>query len=149
LIFIFLFFLPAFALYRENATPYFVAVVQHSILGDFLTGGGLQLLWPLTLDWYGIGIKIASLTNVLVEWALFLMFMAVVFESRDIWILFQHHASNMLLSIPILTVLLPTLLSFPLGVPSELVVPHVVYLVLFTFSTLIDLRYMLKRCSTN
>lgn len=145
LILIFLFFLPAFALYREKTAPYFVAVVQHSILGDHFTGGGVQSLWPLTPNWFGVEIEIVSLTNILVEWALFLTFMVVVFESRDVRILFQHHASNMLLSIPILTVLLPTLLSFPLEVPSELIVPHVIYLVLFAFSTLIDLIYMLKK----
>jgi len=41
LILIFLLFLPAFMLYRERAAPYFVAVVQHSILGDSITGGGI------------------------------------------------------------------------------------------------------------
>jgi hypothetical protein len=44
LILIFLFFLPAFALYREKAAPYFVAGIHHSILGDHFTGEGIQLL---------------------------------------------------------------------------------------------------------
>ena len=145
LILIFLFFLPAFVLYRERAAPYFVAVAQHSILGDYITGGGVQLLWPLTPYSYGIGIKIVSLTNIFIEWTLFLTFLTIMFKTKDIWILFQHHASNMLLSIPILTVLLPTLLSFPLSVPLELIIPHAIYLILFAFSILIDFQYTLRK----
>jgi len=144
LILIFLFFLPAFALYRKRAAPYFVAVILHSILGDYFTGGGVQLLWPLTPYWYGNGIKITSLTNIFIEWTLFLVFMTIFFKTKDVWVLFQHHVSNIFLSIPILTILLPTLLSFPLSVPLELVVPHVIYLVLFAFSILIDFQYIIR-----
>jgi len=132
-------------LYRERAAPYFMAMAQHSILGDYITGGGTQLLWPLIPQWYGIGIQMMSLANVFIEWALFLMFMTIMFKTKDIRILFQRHASNILLSIPILTVLLPTLLSFPVSVPLELVIPHIIYLILFAFSTIIDFQYILKR----
>ena len=145
LILILLFFLPALALYRKKAAPYFVAAIQHSILGDHFTGEGIQLLWPLTSNWYGIDIKMMSLTNIFIEWTLFLVFLAVMFKTKDVLILFQHHFSNMLLSIPIFTVLLPTLLSFPLPVPLELIIPHLIYLVLFTFSILIDLRHVLRK----
>ena len=146
LILIFLFFLPAFALYRKRAAPYFVAVILHSIPADYFTGGGVQLLWPLTPYWYGMGgIKILSLTNIFIEWTLFLLFIAIMFKTKDVRVLFQHHASNMLLSIPVLTVLLPTLLSIPLSVPLELVIPHTIYLVLFTASVLIDFRYILSK----
>ena len=65
---IFLFFLPAFALYRERAAPHFVAVIQDSIPGDYFTSGGTQLLWPLTPYWYGNEIEITSLTNLFIEW---------------------------------------------------------------------------------
>jgi len=138
-ILILFFLLPAFILYREKAAPYFVAAAQHSI-GDFVAGGGVQLLWPLDFSWFGIGIKITSLANIFIEWALFLGFLAVMFRTRDLRILFQPHTANTLLAIPILTVLLPTLLSFPLTVPSELIIPHVVYLVLFAASILIDFQ---------
>ena len=145
LILIFLFFLPAFVLYRKRAAPYFVAVIQHSILGDSITGGGTQLLWPLSPYWYGNGIKIISLTNIFIEWTLFLAFLTIMFKAKDVRILFQHHTSNMLLSIPILTVLLPTLLSFPLSVPLELIIPHIIYLILFSFSILIDFHHTMRK----
>lgn len=137
-------FLPLFMVYRKRATPYFIAVIQHAILGDYLTGGGgLQLLWPATSEWYGIGFEGASLTNILIEWASFLASLTIMHKARDTWTLFQHDPSNLLLSIPILTVLLPTLLSFPLSVPLELVIPHVVYLAIFALSILVDLKSIL------
>ncbi len=148
LILVFLFFLPAFTLYRERAAPYLVAVVQHSFPGDYFTGGGVQLLWPLTPYWYGIGITITSLTNIFLEWTLFLAFLTIMFKTKDVWTLFQHHTSNILLSIPILTVLLPTLLGFPLSVPLALVIPHVICLVLFAFSILIDFRYIVGKITS-
>jgi len=140
-IFLSLLFLPIFMAYRKRATPYFIALIQHSILGDYLAGGGgIQLLWPATLYWYGIGFEITSLTNILVEWTLFLTSFTIMHKTRDTWTLFQHHPSNLLLSIPVFTVLLPTLLSFPLSVPPELVIPHLIYLTIFTLSILIDLK---------
>ncbi|MFQ5836465.1 MAG: hypothetical protein ACE5HG_01280 [Candidatus Bathyarchaeia archaeon] len=46
-------FLPAFLLFGKRATPYFVALIQHSPIGDYLTGAGIQLLWPIASDRYG------------------------------------------------------------------------------------------------
>lgn len=134
-------FLPLFMVYRRRAIPYFMAAAQHFVVGDYLTGGeGLQLLWPVTSQWYGIGFEAASLTSILFEWGSFLVSFAVMHKTRDVWTLFQHDSSNLLLPIPIFTVLLPTLLSFPLPVPLELVIPHVVYLAIFALSILVDLK---------
>lgn len=85
-----------------------------------------------------------SLTNILIEWNFFLTSLTIMHKAKDTWTLFQHHPSNLLLSIPIFTVLLPTLLSLPLSVPLELVIPHVTYLTIFTISILIDLKTSLK-----
>jgi len=120
-------------------------MVQHSIIGDYITGGGIQLLWPLNTQWYGIRIEMMGSVNIFIEWTLFLMSMTIMFKTKDVWILLQHHASNILLSIPILTILLPTLLSFPVSVPLELVIPHIIYLVLFAFSTVIDFQHIIKK----
>jgi len=147
LIVISIIFLPIFILYgrREGrkATPYFIALIQHPILGDYLMGR-TQLLWPLTVHWYGVGIEMTSLTSIIIEWALFLTSMATMLKARDAWRLFQHHPSNLLLSIPVFTVLLPTLLRFPISVPSELIIPHITFLIIFTVSILIDLRHMIE-----
>jgi membrane-bound metal-dependent hydrolase YbcI (DUF457 family) len=145
LIFLSLLSLPAFVFCGKKATAYFVALILHPLLGDYLAGGGVQLLWPVSLEWYGIGIGITSLTAILMEWTFFIVSLTVMFKTKDAWTLFQQHPSNLLLSIPIVTVLLPTLLSFPLHVPLELIIPHLIYLTLFALSILIDFKAILMK----
>ena len=140
-----LIFLPIFAIYKKRAAPYFVAVIQHIIIGDYLIGGDLQLLWPLTTNTYGFHIDIASLTNIALEWSLFLISMTFMIKTKDVFFLFKHHPSNMILAIPLLTVLLPTVISFPLYVPLALLIPHIVYLILFTIPIIIDWKVILTK----
>jgi len=144
IIILFLAFVPAFITYKKRAIPYFTALAQHSLIGDSLTAGGVQMLWPITTTWYGAQIEIASLTNISLEWIFFLACLTVMFKTKDAWTLFQHHPSNLLLSVPVLTVLVPTFFSFPIPVPPRLVPPHLTYLTLFTLSILIDLKFSLK-----
>jgi len=144
LIIILLLLLPAFLLYGKRATPYLAAMAQHSIIGDYLTSEGVQLLWPIAVDWYGVGFAMTSLTNILAEWILFVASLTIMLKAKDAWTLFQRHPSNLLLSIPVFTVLLPTLLSFPLYVPLELIIPHLTYLAIFTSSVLIDIKSSLR-----
>lgn len=138
-------FIPAFAIYKKTSIPYFAALMQHVLIGDFLTGGGIQLLWPITQTWYGIGTPMTSLTNILLEWISFLMAGAIMLTTRDVYNLLKRHQSNLLLSVPVLTVLLPSFLHFPLTVPTSLLIPHLIYLGLFTASLLIFLKSSLKR----
>jgi hypothetical protein len=137
--------MPFFVVYRKKIVPYFVALVQHSLIGDFISGGGTQLLWPITPNYYGIQIAIASLTSMAIEWICFLLFLIVMLKTNDIKTFFSSHRSNLLLLIPIFTALLPTFLNFPIYVPQELVAPHIAYIVLFTASVLIDLKYEIKK----
>jgi hypothetical protein len=140
-----LLFLPIFAIYKKRAAPYFVAVIQHIIIGDYLIGGDLQLLWPLTTNTYGFHIGIASLFNITLEWCLFILSMTFIIKTKDILFLFKPHPSNMILAIPVLTVLLPTLISFPLYVPLALLIPHIVYLILLTIPIIVDLKVILTK----
>jgi len=139
-----LLFLPIFILFKKRAIPYFVALTQHSLIGDYLTGS-TQILWPITTNWYGLGMEITSPTNILMEWALFLASTAILFKTKDAWLLLRQHPSNMLLAIPVLTVLLPTLLSFPLYVSPALIIPHLIYMALFAYSILVDLKEILTK----
>ncbi len=141
-----MFFFLALTIHGKSATPYFVAFAQHSIIGDYLDGGGdIQLLWPLSPQWYSPIVQIASLTNVILEWVLFLTFLTITLKTKDISTLFQHHPSNLLLFIPIFAVILPIMFNFPLPVPKELVIPHITYLVIFAIPILVDFRYIVKR----
>ena len=139
-----LLFLPLFFHYRKRAIPYFLALTQHIIVGDFITGE-TQLLWPASVDMIGLGVDIASLTNIALEWVLFISCIAIMFKTKDVLLLFKQQSSNLILSLPVLTVLLPTVVSFPLYVPLELLVPHLVFLILFVFSILMDWKSTLKK----
>ena len=134
--------IPAILLYRKKAIPCFIALAQHSLIGDYITGG-TQLLWPLTSHIYGTGREITSLPNILLEWGLFLISMVLMLKTKDIWLLFRHHRSNLLLSTPLFAVLLPTFLNFPTHVPLELLIPHLAYITLFTLSIIMDLKAIL------
>jgi membrane-bound metal-dependent hydrolase YbcI (DUF457 family) len=139
-----LLFIPIFLLYKKRAAPYFVAVIQHSLIGDFLTGG-TQLLWPISSSMYGLGIGISSLTNITIEWIVFILSIAVMFKANDILSLFKPNLSNLILVIPLMTVLLPSLITFPLYVPLLLLIPHLVYLILFLVSILVTLKAILTK----
>lgn len=134
-------FIPIFAIYHKKATPYLVALIGHSLVGDYITGQ-TQLLWPTTTQSYGTGIDIVSQTNVTIELLIFLASIAIMVKTRDAATLLQPHKSNLnlTLSIPTFTVLLPTFISFPSYVPTLLIVPHLIYIFIFSASIIIDLR---------
>jgi len=142
-------FIPIFAIYRRKAIPYFLALIQHPLIGDYIAGSPLQLLWPLTTQYYGMGIGIKSQTNITIEWLIFLASMTIMLKTKDIMTFFQPRNSNLILSIPTFTVLLPTFLAFPLEVPPILILPHLVFVILFLTSILIDLRKILLIPSVN
>jgi hypothetical protein len=142
---VFIIFVPIFAVYHKKATPYLTALIQHFLIGDYLAGGGIQLLWPITTQQYGTSLSIKSQTNITIEWAIFLTSMIILLKTKDAVTLLQPHNSNLTLAIPTFTVLLPTFLSFPLDVPASLIPPHLVYMAIFLASITIDLHKNLKR----
>jgi len=147
IIILFMVSIPILAIYRKKAIPYFLALVQHPLIGDYITGGRVQLLWPISTRYYGIGIGITSQTNITIEWLIFLVATIVMFKTKDIVNLFQPRNTNLILTIPTFTVLLPTFLAFPLEVPSILILPHIVYLALFLTSIVIEARKLIKYVS--
>lgn len=140
----FLVFTPFFIVYRKKAVPYFVALVQHSLVGDYIAGGQIQLLWPLTNQYFGTTIGIRSLTNIAIEWTMFLASIIVMLMTEDFATFFRRQRSNLILAIPTFTVLLPPILSYPLDVPILLVPPHVVYAVMFSAAIVVELVAILE-----
>lgn len=136
----FLLFIPLFATYRKRAIPYFIAIAQHPLIGDYLTEKGVQMLWPITTNWYGLGINMMGLVSVSLEWIVFLASLTLMFKTKDSWIILKPHLTNLLLLVPITTAFFPTFLRFPLVVPRALVIPHLVYIAIFTVSMLVDLN---------
>jgi len=144
-------FIPFFVLCWQKAMPYFVALASHSLIGDFLIGGQVQLLWPLSTNEFGlheagfIYINIYNPINITLEFTLFAIALIVMLKTRDLFKFFRNSKLNLILVIPIFTVLLPTFLGYPLSVPILLVVPHLFYLVLFSASVLIIIVRILNR----
>jgi hypothetical protein len=140
---------PVILVWRKHAIPYIAALVSHPLLGDYLTrtsrAHGVQLFFPLTSSWFSAGSKALNLTYIYLELALFAAFLMLMLTTRDIKILIKPHPSNMLLAIPILTALLPVFLQFPIPVPPELIIPHLILIVLLTLPILIDLRAVLMK----
>lgn len=131
-------FIPIITLFRKKALPYLIALIQHSLLGDFLTGNA-QLFWPLTTRLYGTTMDIESLTNIAIEWTTFLAMFIEMLRTKDLQLLFRYNRLNMILTIPTVTVLLPTLLAFPLKVPAALIIPHITLISLFSTSILVNI----------
>ena len=127
-------FIPVLFIYRTKAVPYFVALVQHSLIGDLITGRNNQMLWPATTQYYGLNIDIASTTNMALEWTIFLISIIVMIKAKDIADLLSRRSSNLILAVPTFTVLLPTFVAQPIEVPPALMLPHIAYLVIFLAS---------------
>jgi membrane-bound metal-dependent hydrolase YbcI (DUF457 family) len=145
IIMVFLTFIPILAIYHKKAAPYLLALVQHSLIGDYIAGGQVQLLWPITTQYYGVELCIKSQTNIALEWILFITSISIMLKTKDVAPLFKPNNSNLILTIPTFTVLLPTLISFPLEVPPLLILPHLVYLTIFSISIIVDLAQKFKR----
>lgn len=153
IIMVLLIFVPIFILYRQKAVPYFTALVSHSLIADFLIGGKVQLLWPLSQREMGIidlgfpYINIYNQINIALEFTLFAIALVVMLKTRDLFQFFRNNKETLILAIPIFTILLPTLTSYPLTVPIELIIPHMFYLVLFFISYFVVLTEFLKNLS--
>ena len=138
-------FIPILLAYRKQAVPVFASLIQHSLLGDLLAGaGGAQIFWPITSQWYGTQICVTNILSISLEWSAFLIFMTVFWITRDMKSLFQQHQYNLLLTIPVFTVILPAFLQFPLAVPAALIIPHLILLAILASSIAANLRQMPK-----
>jgi len=144
-------FIPFFVLYRQKALPYLLALASHALIGDFFIGGQVQLLWPLSTRQFGLHesgfyypISIFSPLNVALELTLFIISTVIMFKTKDWQVFFRNNKSNLVLIVPIFTVLLPTFVGYPFSVPLLLTLPvlalaHLFYLILFSVSVSIVL----------
>jgi len=135
-------FIPFFIIYRKKAVPYFLALISHPLIGD-LPGGGVQLLWPISNAKFGLPVYISVFNpiSILAELILFIVALLVLYKSNDWRVFFSSSRSNLLLIIPIFTVLLPTTIGYPFSAPllttePFLAIAHLFYLVLFCIAVL-------------
>lgn len=134
-------FMPIFLFYRKTSIPYFVAIVQHSLVGDFFMGRA-QIFWPLTSNWYGYRIDVLSFTNISIEWASFLLAMIVLTKTNDLRLLFTSQKLNLLLIVPSGAIFVSSIIGMSKAAPIELLFPHLTFLTVFTFSIM---KFLLKK----
>jgi hypothetical protein len=84
-------------------------------------------------------LSIYSTVNVAFESLLFLLAVVIMLKNKDFLVFFRSHTSNVLLAIPIFTVLLPTFLGYPLTVPAVLILPHLFYLIAFSIAVFLGI----------
>jgi hypothetical protein len=136
-------FVTLFLVYRKVAMPYFLAVAQHSLIGDYLGGGQLQLFWPLNDSYYGLATP--AFTILILEWTLFVSSILIMAKTRDLYAIFESKKSTMLLVVPLAAVLVPSIFGFPLRVPLSLIPAHVAYSLLFLTSLALALTRFFRR----
>jgi membrane-bound metal-dependent hydrolase YbcI (DUF457 family) len=155
-------FIPIFIIYCRKAIPYFLALISHVLIADFLIGGQLQLFWPFSTNQFGLHelglyyINIFSPVNIVLESILFIIATFVLYKSGDWKVFFGSNKTNLLLIIPITTVLLPSTIGYPFNnslILSEpaLALTHLFYLLLFGIAVLKTLSSIFKkrfRCTT-
>ncbi len=135
--------IPFLIIYRKKALPYYAALMSHSLLGDFFTGG-FEMLWPISQGWFGtLNIDVMSLTNGAIELTLFAIALPLMFKTKDIQTLLKPNNHNLILFIAFGAVLGPMLQigqGTEMSLPTLLMIPSIFYLCLFAYSMLIELN---------
>jgi membrane-bound metal-dependent hydrolase YbcI (DUF457 family) len=137
--------IPLFIIYRKKAIPYFAALLSHSLIGDFFTGG-VMLFWPLSHEFFGFGgYDVNSLPSVIAEIILFLISLAIMLKTKDLQSLLKSSQHNWLLIVPFFAVLGPLVQTGRQGVsenflPLPLVIPSLFWLAIFAYAILFELR---------
>jgi membrane-bound metal-dependent hydrolase YbcI (DUF457 family) len=137
------FMAPFFFAYGKSAVPYFVALISHSMIGDFFTGG-TQLFWPFSTSVFGaLNIDVGSLVDASVELILFVVLLIVLFKSGDLRKIMEPNNHNMVLILPFMATLGPMLFlgrGSESALPLLLVIPSLFWLAIFAYSIIADLR---------
>jgi hypothetical protein len=155
LLFALIIFTPFFIFYGKRVVPYFLAYVSHFLLGDFFIGGQLQLFWPVSMDNFGFHqsgfpyIGLVDPVNIVAELSLFALALVVMAKTCDYKLFFKNNKTNLLLLIPIGTLLLSSFTNYPFTKPLFLVfpiigLPQLFFLTLFTIPILIIFYAILK-----
>ena len=131
-----LIFAPFLITSSSKTFPYLATFTSHTLIGDYLTDGGVQLLWPLSSRWmrFSSTIRIGSAFETNLEILLFTITLGTIILTKDYVPLFQANKTNFLLLIPISTIVLPMTLRYPLPIPTTLITPHIITLTILIIS---------------
>ena len=148
-------FIPIFLYFGKKTIPYFLALISHPLIGDFIVGGKLQLLWPLSSSQFGLHelgsyyIDIFSPVNLVLEITLWVIASLILYKTGDWKVFFRADKTNLVLIIPIATVLLPSTIGYPFTEPllntePIMAIAHLFYLVLFSIAILKTLTCLIN-----
>jgi membrane-bound metal-dependent hydrolase YbcI (DUF457 family) len=141
--------IPFFIIYRKKAVPYYAALLSHSLIGDFFTGG-IMLFWPLSRDFFSCGnLDVTSLPSVIAEIVLFALTLVLMFKTKELQSLLKPSKNNRVLFVAFVAVLGPLLRIGRNGVqesslPILLIVPSLFWLCIFACSMLVGLSVWRK-----
>ena len=97
-------FVPFFAVFGRKLIPYYVAVGQHFVFGDFFVGK-VMLFWPFSPSYFGFHITMPSVLDVALEIAGLLLAAAIVYFSGYLKRLLSLDAQNSLMLLPFVALL--------------------------------------------
>jgi len=135
-----------YLLIGKKAIPYGITYLQHIIPGDYIAGGGIQLLWPLNTHWYSLAKPITKI-SIHVEVIAFLISLPLLWKTKDLKQLFHPQTSNLTLLIPLGALTTPLLLKFPVEVPPELILPHLILIALLLTVIINDSKHQINKLS--
>ncbi len=88
-------FIPIFVEYGRRGLPYYVATVQHIVLGDMIVGR-VNPIWPLVDVKLGLGVNLVSLENIALEAMILATFFILVMKNMDCRIFFSMERRSLL-----------------------------------------------------
>ncbi|MCK4933604.1 metal-dependent hydrolase [Candidatus Bathyarchaeota archaeon] len=142
-----------FVVWKKKAIPFIAALISHPVLGDYLTSTcrvqGIQLFFPLTKNWFYGSFQALNTAFVFLEVILLGIMLLLLVMTKDLQFFTQSHSSNILFAVPIVTALLPVFTQFPIPVPTALIIPHLILIILLSVPILIDLKTIIVGCKKN
>jgi membrane-bound metal-dependent hydrolase YbcI (DUF457 family) len=138
--------LPLFIIYKKQVVPYYAALLSHSLIGDYFTGG-IELVWPISKGWFGLNIDVRDMGSIIAELTLFTTMSVIMLRSKDLQSLLKSQRSHLALIIAFGAVLGPLLSagrSSEASLPALLVIPSLFWLVIFAYLILVELKHRLN-----
>ena len=133
-------FAPLFIIDARKTAPYLAALAIHSLIGDFITGRGVQLLWPVSSEWmtFRSTMRLGTKFEAYVELTLFVVLIVTLILSKDFKQIFNSDRENGLLFIPLCTIVLPVMFKYPVKIPKILVIPHLILMSIIALSFIVS-----------
>lgn len=120
-------------LYKKmEAVPYFLSYFSHIVFGDLITNRSVVFLWPFSRRYVQILLPYSRsrMFSTILELVLFVLFLVVFILSGDASKGIYSRETKPLSIFFFVALLVPVVLNIPISVPSILIVPHIILMVL-------------------